>query len=103
AWQGGAGRGPGGRSGWRPCPRLCLYAAPRRLSITVDPLLRTRARRQGSGTTAAPGCLTSALGGPYPDTKVAGISRIPLGGCRLVNHATGRSTLSLFPAVPSLH
>src|SRR5262245_36593528 len=96
------GVGREAETGWRPSRRLCLYAAPRRLGITVDPLLRTRARRQGSGTTAAPGCLTSALGGPYPDTKVAGISRIPLGGCRLVNHATGRSRLSLFAAVVSL-
>ena len=57
------------------------YAPTPRLDASTSRSIRRCGSAQGAGqgTTAAPGCLTSALGGPYPDTKVAGISRIPLG------------------------
>src|SRR5262245_7499769 len=56
-----------------------VHAAARAASTPRRRRAVGRGKRAGYGTRAAASCLTSALGGPYPDTKVAGIPRIASG------------------------
>src|SRR5215475_14059886 len=83
----------------KPTASMPKLAPPRRQGGDAHSTSRSCAavgpgKRAGYGTRAAAGCLISALGGPYPDTKIAG-------RCRLVNRATRRVDQSLSTAFVS--